>query len=136
MIAMLSLKEENRQGERTKKRQKICKRGKRGRAKRTMVKPKQKCEDGNVGAVEVALKTHVYLGETSWSYVATVMKILERLRRGFMEDSWREREKIGRGGGGRGVDSTVGVQKMAISTLIERSLEVFNENRQLATSYA
>lgn len=48
--------------------------------------PRQKCEDGNVGAVEVALKTHVYLGETSWSYVATVMKILERLRRGFMED--------------------------------------------------
>lgn len=45
----------------------------------------------------------------------------------------RGREKIGRGGG---VDSTVGVQKMAISTLIERSLEVFNENRQLATSYA
>lgn len=46
------------------------------------------------------------------------------------------REKIGRGEGGGEVDSTVGVQKMAISTLIERSLEVFNENRQLATSYA
>lgn len=54
--------------------------------------PRQKCEDGNVGAVEVALKTHVYLGETSWSYVATVMKILERLRRGFMED-WVEGER-------------------------------------------
>ena len=58
--------------------------------------PRQKCEDGNVGAVEVALKTHVYLGETSWSYVATVMKILERLRRGFTEgerENWKRRRR-------------------------------------------